>query len=174
MVRIVVDRSLNTNQVQQEEAKMELQVAGSAAVTTISGRLDQAEIDARRQANADAKRNRDFESEKANMLLDTLTRQHDLQFTYVRLWNDEADQVSRTGGAVIAWKWPDHRQQNNMVRVAISWCHPKESFHKKLGRLLAATEYDAGRTAVVRLPCSARHAPISTTLQDIFRQCVAG
>ena len=90
-----------------------------------------------------------------------------LQTTHVRPKDFLDDKISPKGGCTIVFAIPPRRA--NMITIAVSWCHEKDTFDPKLGRMLAALNYTHNRCIQMRLPHKGNY---SRQLKFIFQNTV--
>lgn len=90
-----------------------------------------------------------------------------LKFTYVRPLNDFGNAMPK-GGCAVVFQLPP-RKTDRILTIATSWCHDRDTFNPKLGRLIAAIHYVHDRTTQLRLPSKGKY---SSQLKSILNPCV--
>ena len=122
------------------------------------------------QASSRLKAQQEENDHIARVRMASIITEHKLQFTHIR-----SDSTDGKGGCTIAWVAPTTRpDESQMIQIAVAWCHPNEQYCNRIGRYLAATQFDEGHRINFRLPLPPGMRAIGQSLTDIFGMCLSG
>lgn len=94
--------------------------------------------------------------------LEEVLRDHNITVTHI--FNESRNR----GGLTLAWRSCNTHHNTRMVEVAVAYCHPEDTYVRKVGSRLAVDRFLAGNTVVVPARSSNSSQAIIDTLKQMF------